>query len=755
MPRYGPPGPPGLPGPPGRRRRWLPAEFQQPPVFLVAYGSVAGTGTSRVYSLNFTPAPPGSTLLALATTNNASQSVTALTDSQGNVYTLDQSLAASPQIAAFHSNGREGGSGGAPTAALTYTDTFTLTTNAISANVSLYVIAVPTGQGVDTSALNSGASAAPSVSATPSVDSEIMVATFLTQNAGGWPTATGAGFTALPPQYNGNFTGGQFQAEGTGTAGTVFTASESLASSVSFRGVMWAVFPKVQAPVFPLLSPVANPTRRQLPSRGTIRSAAGPAQAAAPPPPVIPLHSPVANPVRQQPGPHGRTRATAGTYGQLGPPVTQLQGPVASAARRALPPRGTVTRRAGAYGQPGPPVRQLASPVAAVIRPLPGRGRNQSRTGAYGQLGPLFRALNHPVKAQPPVFRKGHSATLAGTYGQAGPALTPLRSPVANPARQALPRRGLAQWRSAFVPPPPQAGPPVYPLGHPAANLARQALPARGRPQSRTGTYGQLGPPFVPARQPIASRLRQALPRRGTTWWRAGTWSAFSGTPGPPVYPLGHPAGNITRQALPARGRPQSRAGVLTPILAGPPVYPWHGPVRARVPDRVRGGQVQKRYGTYGQAGPPVRQLQQPVSSYKQTPFIKGRTQALKGTFGGTGPVARVWSGPVRPRVPGPYRNGRCYTTFVYHPPPPPPALQAATSTGGVTDPRDGKSTVTDANTGAQTVLDPRDPIQGGAYAAQYTGQYQAAANQPQAVSDPREGKATVTDPREGSTTVI
>jgi hypothetical protein len=94
------------------------------------------------------------------------------------------------------------------------------------------------------------------------------------------------------------------------------------------------------------------------------------------------------------------------------------------------------------------------------------------------------------------------------------------------------------------------------------------------------------------------------------------------------------------RPSQPQGGRCRWNAGTFTftGIQSGPPVYPLHGPVRARQPLPPRGRCARNR-GTYAQAGPRVTPLR----------------------------------GPVTARRPGPYRNGQCTATFIYRPPPPPP----------------------------------------------------------------------------------
>lgn len=171
--------------------------------FSIAAGTVTGAGSSRSYTVTAATSS-GDTLCVLVGTNNTTGTVSACTDSKGNVYTLDKSFTtATPMMYMFRSPGATGGSGGGATAALTTSDTITLTTAAVSCNTELAAASVPGVGAVDQIAtITSGTSTSPSVSATPGFNNETLIGALVNSNGGGAPTL-GAGFTQAAQQQSG------------------------------------------------------------------------------------------------------------------------------------------------------------------------------------------------------------------------------------------------------------------------------------------------------------------------------------------------------------------------------------------------------------------------------------------------------------------------------------------------------------------------------------------------------------------------
>ena len=105
------------------------------------------------------------------------------------------------------------------------------------------------------------------------------------------------------------------------------------------------------------------------------------------------------------------------------------------------------------------------------------------------------------------------------------------------------------------------------------------------------------GPVFRSASSPAKARLTRSLFNPGLIYGPHGT-GRVSWNPGAPGR---HPnAGPVFRQAatpvqaksLPSRGGRTRQAAAVLPAVTGPPVYPWHKPVRAPLPQRSRGGRV-------------------------------------------------------------------------------------------------------------------------------------------------------------------
>lgn len=167
--------------------------------FQYATGLVTGSGSSRSYNVSASTAA-GDTLTVIVTVNNTTCSVSACTDSQGNVYTLDRSFTTTlPTMYMFRSPGATGGSGGGATAALSSgtPDTVTLTTAASTGSVVLDGTDVPGVGSLDqVVTIATGTSAAPSVSVTPANNNEILVGALVDANASGTPTISSP-FTGL------------------------------------------------------------------------------------------------------------------------------------------------------------------------------------------------------------------------------------------------------------------------------------------------------------------------------------------------------------------------------------------------------------------------------------------------------------------------------------------------------------------------------------------------------------------------------
>jgi hypothetical protein len=208
----------------------------------IANGLTTGTSGTRTYAVA-TGSNAGDTLLAVVGGNNISANITALTDTKGNVYTLDQTVAQSVYATFWRSPGATGGPGGSPTAALTTADTYTVTCNgAISLQVTMDVVAVTGVGALDKQALGQTTSALTySATVTPAADHETAVAIGMHQLAGGIPT-TAPPFT-LGPVYNGtNQIDSTAYALDTAAAGNPITCIMTAGANVSGRVVLYSFF---------------------------------------------------------------------------------------------------------------------------------------------------------------------------------------------------------------------------------------------------------------------------------------------------------------------------------------------------------------------------------------------------------------------------------------------------------------------------------------------------------------------------------
>jgi hypothetical protein len=210
------------------------------PPFLAGSAIVTGTGGSRSATVSNATAG-GDTLLVIVAVNNTTCTVSSVTDSAGNIYTADGNFTTTqPTLYRYRSPGATGGSGGGATGALATSNTFTVSTAALSGNVEIVAVDVPGPGAVDqNTAVSTGSSTTPSVSATPGFDFERCVACFATANAGGAPTVNSP-FTSLVSLSSGSnpFDTATYQVLGTGTSGVAQTSTLTIVSA-NWRAAMW------------------------------------------------------------------------------------------------------------------------------------------------------------------------------------------------------------------------------------------------------------------------------------------------------------------------------------------------------------------------------------------------------------------------------------------------------------------------------------------------------------------------------------
>lgn len=213
--------------------------------FQIAASGVTGSGTSRVYPVT-AGTSSGDTICIVVSVSTTGATVSACTDSKGNVYTIDKSYTAATQLMYMISSaGATGGSGGGATAALTTSDTITLTTAASSGNVQLAAASVPGVSAVDQIAtIAIGSSTSPSVSATPGFNNETLIGALVNQNSGGAPSLA-AGWTQAAQE---TATGTAYDTLAydvlTGGSGAPQAFSATLVSS-NWRAGMWTFKPGV------------------------------------------------------------------------------------------------------------------------------------------------------------------------------------------------------------------------------------------------------------------------------------------------------------------------------------------------------------------------------------------------------------------------------------------------------------------------------------------------------------------------------
>lgn len=214
---------------------------------------MAGTGTSRSITVtNATVA--GDTILVLIGFNTASMSASAVTDSKGNVYTMDGSFTTtSPYTYGFRCPGATGGSGGGATAALTTSDTLTVTTGSVSGTMSASVISHPAGVLDLVSAIAIiSAAVTGSVSVTPSVNGDLCIAADINQPAASALTMSGSFAMFDSRQPAGAGTGlytswATFQLAAGAGSGAAQTQTINWTGSSNWRGIAWAFKPTAVA----------------------------------------------------------------------------------------------------------------------------------------------------------------------------------------------------------------------------------------------------------------------------------------------------------------------------------------------------------------------------------------------------------------------------------------------------------------------------------------------------------------------------
>jgi len=405
----------------------------------------------------------------------------------------------------------------------------------------------------------------------------------------------------------------------------------------AYRAIAQLPAPTSGPPLTPLHQPVRGRLPLPPPGRAATMALLGFIQTAPATGPAIP---PRAQPVRAIipiPARGGWTRSSVGTRSGVGSVVTALTGPIQE--RRPLPPRGRifgivrVTAQAPSPSA-GPTLYPLRQPIRAR-QPLPSPGRAATMSllgvtpGVVSSASISPRAT--PWRASiPAAIRGGNTRSNRGIYSGQGPALAPLHAPIT--IRRSLPSEGRILGIAHPAPPPaPTSGPSVYPLRQPVRAPIPQhihggytrsskgirsgigpalrpltaplrtswPLPPAGHAQgTHRGIYSGTGPATTPLHRPVTSIVR-IQPPAGKSITRVG---AYSGQ-GPALRPLTSPM--VARHPLPPRGH---ILGVYTVIVLpppptpGPPIPPRAVPIRATIPQPIRGGWTR----TSGPYVPPI-----------------------------------------------------------------------------------------------------------------------------------------------------
>ena len=222
----------------------------------------SGTTNPKVFAVTANTLA-GDSLIVAITVNQVTYSITSVTDSQGNVYTLDASqTAVTPQFYCYRAPGATGGPSGAPTVPLTTSDTITITGSTVSSVVDIQLIDVPAAAGgldkISAMAVAASGTTA-SASATPAQNGELCIAAFgINQNA---VSVTGAVAPAvlLGTVGPGPFGSSEYLQAGAGTAGVSQTASLTLNTSAPWRAMMWTFTPNATAAPALLATPASFP----------------------------------------------------------------------------------------------------------------------------------------------------------------------------------------------------------------------------------------------------------------------------------------------------------------------------------------------------------------------------------------------------------------------------------------------------------------------------------------------------------------
>jgi hypothetical protein len=186
----------------------------------------------------------GDTLLVLCQTNSSVNLPTAVTDSKGNIYTQDRQATAVPSMTLYRSPGATGGSGGGATAALTTSDSLTVTVNNVNALLCTIAVGLPAALAdvydVIPASISTGTTITPTASATPTQDNDIAIGFFNVAVGGGDPTVNSP-YTRLTsvadtgPRY----ASAAYRLLGTGTSGNSQTCTETSAAPFTWKGILY------------------------------------------------------------------------------------------------------------------------------------------------------------------------------------------------------------------------------------------------------------------------------------------------------------------------------------------------------------------------------------------------------------------------------------------------------------------------------------------------------------------------------------
>lgn len=347
---------------------------------------LGGTGSSGVTSQAFnvaTSTAAGDALVVVVGVGGTSPpTVTSVTDSKSNTYTLVKSVAASsPFVFVYAATGA--------TTALSSGTPDTVTVHFSGSTTGAFGVIVADQAGVATVDVNtsaSGSSTAPSVSGTPAQSGETAFGCFV------WAAASLGGsvnspLTQLDQEQS---SGSVFTTLGYDvgpTSGVSLTASATLNVSAAWRVILITLEAAAAGPVAPFTPPARGP-RGQVPARGRATGSYG--APVTPPPPPTP--SPFTPPRRAQ---RGQLGARPGHFAgaSRGAPVTPTPAPFTPPRRAA---RGLAPRRGRArsgLSSPGAPVTPppVAPTLLVALASQPGTddyGNSYPRGVQVGPNGP-------------------------------------------------------------------------------------------------------------------------------------------------------------------------------------------------------------------------------------------------------------------------------------------------------------------------------------------------------------------------------